>query len=391
MTDIIRAEDVRYSYADGHEALRGVTVSIEEGSKVALVGPNGAGKSTLMLMLNGTLRPTSGRITYRGAPMRYGSGDLREIRRRVGMVFQNPDDQIFAPTVREDVAFGPVNLGYPEEKVDRYVGYAIRYVGLEGYEKRPPHHLSGGEKRRVSIAGVLAMEPEVMVLDEPTSNLDPAGGEEIMEMLDELNLYGKTVVISTHDVELAYRWADEVVLMDGGIVLRHGPPESVFTDSAILRRARMKLPVLIELYRELVYRGVITDGSDPPRSILGLVDALERRTGRTSRKAPGRIIICDLDLTDAREIRDLLASGEVSYIGAMGSRAKQMAHDELLDLDFSYGVIDKCILKAIAGKNSLIITSGGMVAHTARRISDYGEEFGVKIKTAGLAPAKRIG
>ena len=222
MTSILETRDVVYSYGDGTKALKGVSISLEEGKKIALVGPNGAGKSTLMLMFNGILRPSAGEVLFHGQILRYDSASLREVRRKVGMVFQNSDDQIFAPSVYQDVAFGPVNLGFPEDKVKKYADYALQYVGLSGYDRRPPHHLSGGEKKRVAIAGILAMEPEVLILDEPTSNLDPASSEEIMDMLDELNCGGKTVIISTHHVDLAYSWADEIILMENGGVLRRG-------------------------------------------------------------------------------------------------------------------------------------------------------------------------
>ena len=273
MTFILETRYVAYSYGDGTEALKDVSISLEEGRKIALVGPNGAGKSTLMLMFNGILRPTSGEVLFRGQPLRYDSAYLREIRRKVGMVFQNSDDQIFAPTVYRDVAFGPVNLGFPVEKVKKYVGYALQYVGLSGYEHRPPHHLSGGEKKRVAIAGVLAMEPEVMILDEPTSNLDPASSEEIMDMLDELNCGGKTIIISTHDVDLAYRWSDEIILMENGGVLRSGIGPEVFGDVELIKRTRLKLPIVVDLYKELVSRDLL-NGSRPPRNILELTDLL---------------------------------------------------------------------------------------------------------------------
>ena len=222
MTGIIETRNLSYSYGDGTLALRDVSICLEAGRKVALVGPNGAGKSTLMLMMNGILRPSSGEVLFADRPLQYDASSLREVRRAVGMVFQNSDDQLFAPTVYQDVAFGPTNLGYPAEKVKKYVGFALQYVGLSGYERRPPHHLSGGEKKRVAIAGILAMEPQVMILDEPTSNLDPASSEEIMEMLDELNQGGKTLIISTHDVELAYPWADRIILMERGLIIASG-------------------------------------------------------------------------------------------------------------------------------------------------------------------------
>jgi len=287
MTFILETRNVSYYYGDGTKALNGVSISLEEGKKIALVGPNGAGKSTLMLMFNGILRPSAGDVLFHGQTLRYDSASLREIRRKVGMVFQNSDDQLFAPTVYQDVAFGPVNLGFPEDKVKKFAGYALQYVGLSGYERRPPHHLSGGEKKRVSIAGILAMEPEVLILDEPTSNLDPASSEEIMDMLDELNCGGKTVIISTHDVDLAYRWADDVILMEDGGVLHRGTGQEVFGDAELIKRSRLKLPIVVDLYKELVGRGLL-NGSRPPKNILELTDLVESRNrGAISRGALG--------------------------------------------------------------------------------------------------------
>ncbi len=384
MTSILETRDVVYSYGDGTEALNGVSISLEVGKKIALVGPNGAGKSTLMLMFNGILRPSAGEVLFHGQTFQYDSASLREVRRKVGMVFQNSDDQIFAPTVYQDVAFGPVNLGFPEDKVKKYVDYALQYVGLSGYERRPPHHLSGGEKKRVSIAGILAMEPEVLILDEPTSNLDPASSEEIMEMLDELNCGGKTVIISTHDVDLAYRWADEVVLMEDGGVLHRGTGQEVFGDAELIKRARLKLPIVVDLYKELVGRGLL-NGSKPPRNVLELTDLLESRTsGTISQEVLGKIYICNVDGPDLEGIKGILEKSHVSYTGAMGTNAKIMAEHAKIPLDFTYGVIDKCILKALTGKASLIMTSGGMIDHSVKRIRAYCEESGAKIEVVKL-------
>jgi len=380
MTTILETRSLCYSYGDGTKALNDVCISLQEGKKVALVGPNGAGKSTLMLMFNGILRPSQGEVLFRGRPMSYDSASLRSIRRAVGMVFQNSDDQLFAPTVFQDVAFGPTNLGYAAEKVKRYVGFALQYVGLFGYERRPPHHLSGGEKKRVAIAGILAMEPEVIILDEPTSNLDPASSEEIMEMLDELNYGGKTLIISTHDVDLAYRWADEVILMKGGGVVRRGTGQEVFGDAELIKDARLKLPLVVDLYQELAGRG-IARGSEPPKNILELCDLLqpEAKTGTW-----GKIYICNVDLADGKQILAMLEEIPACFRGAMGTSAKALAEKYGISIDFTYGVIDKCILKALLGKNSIIMTSGGMVDHTMQRIKDYGQESGTKIEAICL-------
>jgi len=380
MTIILETRSLCYSYGDGTKALKDVCISLQEGKKVALVGPNGAGKSTLMLMFNGILRPSEGAVLFRGQPMSYDAVSLRSIRRAVGMVFQNSDDQLFAPTVFQDVAFGPTNLGYAAEKVKRYVGFALQYVGLSGYDRRPPHHLSGGEKKRVAIAGILAMEPEVMILDEPTSNLDPASSEEIMEMLDELNLGGKTLIISTHDVDLAYRWADEVILMKEGGVVRRGTGQEVFGDVELIRDARLKLPIVVDLYCELVGRG-IAGGSKPPRNVLELCDLLSPRVEeRAVVQAFGKIYICNVDEADWEHIRALIDKIPVGFKGAMGTSAKVMAEKCGISIDFTYGVIDKCLLRAVNGENSLVLTSGGMVEHTVGRIAAYMEESGREIE-----------
>lgn len=391
MTFIIETRNVSYSYRDGIEAMKDVSISLDEGRKIALVGPNGAGKSTLMLMFNGILRPTSGEVLFHGQSLRYDPASLRELRRKVGMVFQNSDDQIFAPTVYQDVAFGPMNLGFPEEKVKRYVGYALAYVGLSGYERRPPHHLSGGEKKRVAIAGILAMEPEVIVLDEPTSNLDPASSEEIMDMLDELKCGGKTIIISTHDVELAYRWADEVILMENGRILQRGTGQEVFGDTALINKARLKLPIVVDIYKELVGRGLLSD-SNPPRNILELTDLVESKSrGTISRGTTGKIHIADVDKIRQDEIKSILEDAHISYAGAMGTNAKVLANQAGIILDFTYGVIDKCILKSLSGKDSLIMTSGGMVDHAVKRIRAYCEESGAKIEVAKLSSHEESG
>jgi cobalt/nickel transport system ATP-binding protein len=378
MTTLLETENVTYTYPNGPAAaLSGVSITITAGSKTAIVGPNGAGKSTLLLMLNGMKKPDSGEVRFCGRPLAYDNKSLRDLRRRVGFVFQNPDVQIIAPTVEQDVASGPVNLGLPPDAVRQAVRDALGYVGLRGYERRPPHHLSGGEKKRVAIAGILAMEPAVLVFDEPTTSLDPASSEEIMELLDELASSGRTVLVSTHDVELAYRWADSVILMEQGRILARGAPEEVFSDHDLLAAARLKPPALLDLYNELVLRGVIAPGA-PPKSVLEFTDRIEREMhGHVpDRDESGQIYLCNADLIGGDDIRVLLGSGVVDHVGAMGTRAKEFASREGILLDYTYGVIDKCILKALNGENSLIITTGGMVKHVWRRIGEYGAESG---------------
>ena len=379
---ILEARDIRYRYPHGMEAIRGISFHVRRGEKVALVGPNGAGKSTLLLMFNGMLRPDSGILLFDSRPIRYDGGSLRELRRRVGFVFQNPDRQIIAPTVYQDVAFGPTNLGLPDGQVRAAVESALRNVGLSGFERRPPHQLSSGEKKRVAIAGVLAMDPDLLVLDEPTSNLDPAGSEDIMELLEELKENGKTILISTHDVELAYPWADRVILLRGGEILQEDSPEVAFADTNLVRKARLSVPVLLDLHQELERRGLMLPGKRP-RTVLDMINTIERASWKG---APGpmygTIHVCNVDETAREALSGWLSRHDGISLGAMGTRAKQRASEEGLTLDFSYGVIDKCILKALNGRSSLILTVGGMVQQVERRVSDFKAESGAEIPLA---------
>ena len=244
---ILEVENLYYKYPDGTEALNGINFKAEKGEMVALLGPNGAGKSTLFLHFNGILKPYKGNVLVKGKPIKYNSKSLLEVRKTVGIVFQNSDDQLFAPTVKQDVAFGPLNLGLSKEEVEKRVKEALKAVGMEQFENKPPHHLSGGQKKRVAIAGILAMEPEVIVLDEPTAGLDPIGASHIMKLLYNLNKKGITIIISTHDVDLVPIYANKVYIMSEGQIIKEGEPKVVFNDSEIIRKANVRLPRVAHL------------------------------------------------------------------------------------------------------------------------------------------------
>jgi len=383
MDPAIRFSDVGYTYPGGPRSLNGVSFSLARGRKAALVGPNGAGKTTLLLMCNGILRPDSGEVCVLGRPLAYDRSTLREIRKKVGFVFQNSENQIFAPTVYQDVAFGPVNLGLPQDQVKRAVRHALFAVGLSGYEKRPPHHLSGGEKKRVAIAGVLSMDPEILVFDEPTSSLDPATAAEIMDLLDELNAQGRTVVISTHDVQLAYTWADEVILLSSGSILHQGSPASVFTNFQLMDQARLTIPPILELYLMLRERN-ISIGTNPPAGVLGMTHLLEQVIGCRRTETPGTIVVTDAEVTTGGCIREHISRHAISRVGAMGTVAKLFAEREGILLDFTYGVIDKALLRAVLGEHTLIITSGGMIGRVSRRVDEFSREHGVTITVSLL-------
>lgn len=381
---ILEARNLSYRYPRGMDAICGISFHIRKKEKIALVGPNGAGKSTLLMMFNGMIRPDSGVMLFDNQPILYDYTSLRLLRKRVGFVLQNPDRQIIAPTVYQDVAFGPTNLGYREEDVRHAVTRALHHVGLEGFERRPPHQLSGGEKKRVAIAGVLAMDPDVLVFDEPTSGLDPSGSENIMELLDELNNEGKTIIISTHDVELAYPWADRAILMLGGKILQEDIPEVAFGNPESVRMAHLSVPTLLELHMELQKRGFLLNGKKP-RTVLDMMHCIETLLGKSrSHSGHGTITVCNVDLDNGILLSSWLSARKDISVGAMGTRAKQQAENLRISLDFTYGVIDKCILKALLGEDSLILTTESMIKRVYKRVVAYGEESGMIIPVQPL-------
>ncbi len=232
----IEIRGLTYAYPDGTRALNGVDLTVEEGESLGLVGPNGAGKSTLLLHLNGILRG-KGEVRVFGLPVQ--KENLKEIRRRVGLVFQDPDDQLFCPTVFDDVAFGPLNMGFSPQEVEEEVRRALAVVGLEGMEKRPAHHLSYGQQKRVSIATVLSMRPDILVLDEPSSNLDPRARRELSELLQGLPV---TKVVVTHDLPFVFEICERVVILDGGKIVADGEAFAVLSDEELLERHGLELP-----------------------------------------------------------------------------------------------------------------------------------------------------
>ena len=247
---LIETRDLCYTYPGNVTALHEVNFVAPRKARIAVIGSNGAGKSTLFKCFNGIFRPTSGAVLVRGEQIT--KANLREVRKFVGIVFQNADDQIFSPTVEQDVAFGPTNLGLDEETIHHRVHEALRLVGIEDIAHRVPHHLSGGEKKRVAIAGIIAMEPEVLVLDEPTAGLDPQGVHDLIGFVNSLPArYGMTVIFSTHDVALVPEIADYVYVMSSGRFVAQGTVKEIFAQQELLRSVRLEVPVLPRLIRSL--------------------------------------------------------------------------------------------------------------------------------------------
>ncbi|CDR07349.1 energy-coupling factor ABC transporter ATP-binding protein [Streptomyces iranensis] len=233
----LQVSGLAYAYPDGHQALFGVDLTVARGERVALLGPNGAGKTTLVLHLNGILTAGTGTVTVAGLPV--AKAHLAEIRRRVGIVFQDPDDQLFMPSVREDVAFGPAAAGLRGAELEERVRRALERVGMAEFADRPPHHLSFGQRRRVAVATVLAMEPEILVLDEPSSNLDPASRRELADILRSLEV---TVLMVTHDLPYALELCPRSVVLSGGVIAADGGTQELLCDEELMREHRLELP-----------------------------------------------------------------------------------------------------------------------------------------------------
>lgn len=269
---LLEALSLSHRYADGSLGLDGCSLAIRRGSRNALLGANGSGKTTLLMHCNGLLQPSAGSLRFAGAPLDRSRAGLAALRRRVGLVFQNPDRQLFSASVVEDVSFGPLNLGLDEATVRGRVAEALAAVGMSEQAGRPVHHLSFGQKKRVCIAGVLAMQPEVLLLDEPMAGLDAAMQHELLAVLDRLAGQGITIVLSTHDVDFAYRWADDIHLLAAGRCLASFAAVELPAQAAMLKQAGQALPAVVALQGALASRGIAA--GTPARSLDALLAQL---------------------------------------------------------------------------------------------------------------------
>lgn len=262
---LLKIEDLHYTYGNGKSALDGVSVDIYEGEKIAVIGSNGSGKSTFFLNIDGVLTPEQGKIIYRDTVI--SKKNLKELRKNIGIVFQDADNQIIASTVKAEVAFGPMNLKLSKEEVLERVDEALKYMNISNLEDRPPHYLSGGEKKRVSIADIIAMKSEIIIFDEPTAALDPVNAIMLEEVLGKLGEDGKTMIISTHDVDFVYRWAERVIVFCDGKIIAEGDPIEIFKNTKILKQANLKQPTMLEVYESLVEKNLLEDIKSYPKSI----------------------------------------------------------------------------------------------------------------------------
>jgi len=244
---ILEGRDLLFGYALGAPAIRNLNFALAAPRRVCLLGANGVGKSTLMMLLNGTLRPQEGELAVLGRPIDYSRAGLHALRREVGVVLQDPDDQLFAATVEQDVAFGLLNNGLCSAEARLIVSQTLEKLGILHLADRPVHELSLGEKKRAALAGILVLRPKIILLDEPTAGLDYAGITAMLDLLNDLYAGGTTLIVSTHDSDLAYEWADEAWIMADGRIAAQGSVEDVFRLADVLRRAHLRIPALVEL------------------------------------------------------------------------------------------------------------------------------------------------
>lgn len=273
---ILKADELRFSYDDDNtHSLNGLSLEIKKGQKVAVMGANGSGKSTFFLCCTGILKPQSGKLFFHGKELTYGKKDLLDLRSKVGIVFQDPDNQLFCASVYQEISFGPLNLGISEEKVRKEVEDMIERLEITPFRHKPTHALSGGQKKQVSIADILVMHPEIIILDEPAAALDPRHTVMVNHIVNQMTKDSITVLMATHDVNYAYEWADEVILFESGKVLMQGSPRQVFSDKEILKKTNLEPPMVLEFFESLCRKGILDDSLPAPKNLRTLETYIE--------------------------------------------------------------------------------------------------------------------
>ena len=273
---ILKADNLYYSYDDDNShSLNGLSLEIRKGQKVAFMGANGSGKSTFFLCCTGILKPQKGQLFFKGKPYAYDKKSLLDLRSKVGIVFQDPDNQLFSASVYQEISFGILNLGVAPEEAKKEVEKVIDYLEITPFRHKPTHALSGGQKKQVSIADILVMHPDIIILDEPAAALDPKHTQMVNHIVDQMTEAGITVLMATHDVDYAYEWADEVILFHEGKVLLHGSPAQVFSNKRVLAQTNLEPPAVLELFESLCRKGILKASLEIPRNLKTLEQYIE--------------------------------------------------------------------------------------------------------------------
>ncbi len=358
-------------------ALSDVSLTVPEGKKTVLVGSNGSGKSTLFLHFNGILKPKSGEMLYAGRKLGYSAKSLAELRTNISVVLQNPDDQIFSTTVEEDVAFGPMNLSLPKDEVERRVDDALYLVGLDGMRERSTQQLSFGERKRVALAGALSMKPKVLIMDEPTAGLDSRMVHELLELADELNQSGLTVIMSTHDVEIAYSWADEMRVLHQGRLEFSGSPEEFFDNDEKLHQIGLVPPTLFELNQYLVRTKAAIE-TPYPRTSAEM--ALKVFPGNRSPVGSGTILSIG-PTSSPEDLKMAISTNRLDQasVGVYGTRARRLTKELGIKVDYWFNAFDNSVLGACEGRDFVLLVDDQMVSMVESRLQRLQKDFNLSI------------
>jgi len=376
--EMLAVKNLSFSYDGKSLAISNITLGIPKGKKTVILGPNGAGKSTLFFHFNGVLKPDSGEVFYEGKKISYDASSLTYLRKNVALVLQNPDDQIFSATVEEDVAFGPLNLSLPREEVERRVEEALSWVGMENLRKRATQQLSFGQRKRVALAGALAMKPKVLIMDEPTAGLDYEMVHELLELSDEFNYRGVTVVISTHDVETTYEWADEVRVLNSGNLVFSGKPEEFFEQGELLHDLGLMPPLAFQLNQQLHWRT-----GRPERPFPKNIVELSQKFFPVDIHGIGRIRVVCVDRAESLEV-EKKSNGEPSPFhmrsGVYGAKARRQANEGRIDAHYRYHALDHGLLLASLGQDFVLYTDSSLYPLVEARVKVLEEETGLHIE-----------
>ncbi|MCQ2070231.1 MAG: energy-coupling factor ABC transporter ATP-binding protein [archaeon] len=342
-------KDVSFTHSSAlPNVLDSINLSVTKGSRSAIMGANGAGKTTFFYTLMGVYKPQKGEVLFDGEPIEYSKKGLSKVRSKIGMVLQNPDEQLFSTIVEEDIAFGPMNLGIPRDEIDIRIDRALKDVRMTGYRSVPLHQLSGGQRKRIAIAGALAVQPEVMIMDEPTAGLDPQASLEVMELAEKLHLRGVTVLVSTHDVDLAYSWCDDVHVLRHGKCIYSGTSEGFYSDRENVYLSGLLQPSTYTMNREIALI-CGTDESPYPRKVCEYLSKIGK-----GGKTPGTVYL--LPYEEGTGLTDRLSKvPSDARVGVYGSDARNQASDERCRVDFYFDGLDSCFTDAVLGKDSVLV------------------------------------
>jgi len=385
MEQILQTKSLSFAYEAGNSALTDVSLSIEKGKKTVILGPNGAGKSTLFLHFNGVHKAQKGEVLFEGKPISYAAKPLSLLRSKISLVFQNPDDQIFAPSVEEDIAFGPLNTGLPHAEVERRVVESLSAVGMEEYAQRPTQQLSFGQKKRVALAGALAMDPWVLIMDEPTAGLDSQMVHELLELSEELNHAGKTIVISTHDVETAYEWADNVIVLNRGMHIFSGTCDELFEQSELLHPIGLTPPILFQLNEQRSFR-TKEPPSPRPHSLSEAAAKFfpiknkaqgEKAAASSSSQIAGTLHIVCVDKMEPIAPLSLKIPHENS--GIYGLTAQELATRSQMHFHHRFHALEHALLSTSIGEDFVLYSDSALCSLVEKKAKQFSKAAGLQI------------